>query len=478
MVFIYPLDTDLYGYFQSIYGYAVVLVPLFGLGIQGAIVKYYPIFVKKEKGSHFLSFTLMLTLTSTLIASLILGVLYYIFRPKLFVLFENFKLIDDHLIYIVGLGYIITFSSLFLYHAVVRYRIVVPDLINTVSLKFFLPVLILSIVFGWVERSWFLYIIICYFVLIGILLFAYVLKLDKHVWKVNIKSIEPTEYKGFGAFMLFSLLNGIGATLALRLDLNMIGAMLSVQAVAVYAIIMNISNVMEIPAKAINQIASPVISSSWANDKQSNIQDVYQKSSLFGLIGGLYLFLLLYFIWVDLLDLMPGKFGMELPTILMIFSLISFARIMDLASGINSVIISYSQQYKYHMYFLIILAVVNIILNYILIGKLGLVGAALSTSISYFLFNVLKYFFVKVRFGFYLSFDRHMYVVLIGIISFSILFILQLDFHPIINIIIKSCITTTVFGLLIYALNPGGEIRNIADEYIHKLAAMSKFKKL
>ena len=85
--------------------------------------------------------------------------------------------------------------------------------------------------------------------------------------------------------MGFAVLNGMGATFALRIDITMIGAMINVQAVAIYAIIITISNVMEIPSKALNQIASPVISSSWANNNKANIQDVYQKSSVFGLIS-------------------------------------------------------------------------------------------------------------------------------------------------------------------------------------------------
>lgn len=470
VIFVYPLESDLYGLFHSMYSYAVVLVPLFGLGIQGTIVKYYPIFAQKGKSDRFLSFTLWLTLFSSIGATIILGIIYYLFRSKLFLLFDNFKLIDDHLLYILGLGYILTFSSVILYHAVVRYRIVIPDLINTIGLKFFLPLLILAIYFGTLNKSWFLYICLIYFILVGLTLLIYVLKLDNHKWCGFSNNLERSEYRGFATFMIFSLLNGLGASLALRLDINMIGAMLNVQAVAVYAIILTISNVMEIPAKAINQIASPVVSTNWASKEKSNIQDVYQKSSLYGLIAGVYLFLILYFIWVDLLKLMPGKFGMDITSVLLIFSFLSFARIVDLVSGINSIIISYSKDYKFHMYFLIILAVVNLVLNYVFLKRFGLIGAAVATSISYVLFNVLKHYFVKLRFGFKLNFEKHLYILIAGSITFLILFLLPVNFHPILNIIIKCGITTISYGLMIYGTNPGGEIKKIVSGYLQKMS--------
>jgi O-antigen/teichoic acid export membrane protein len=460
---------DLYGLFQAIYGFSILLVPFLAFGIQGAIVKYYPIFTQKGLSNQFLSFTLALTTISIGISTLLLSLIYYVFKDTLFKLFDNFAEVDKNLFTILCLSYILTYSTVFFYHAVVRYRIVIPDIINTVGLKFFLPSLILITYLGFSNESWFLSIILIYFSLVALALFIYINKLDSHTWTFNRNILDRKEYASFFNFMGFSLLNGLGATLALRLDINMIYAMISKEAVAIYAIIITISNVMEIPAKALNQIASPVISSSWANDQHDNIQDVYQKSSLFGLIGGIFLFLVIYFIWVDIIQLMPGKLKLELGSILMIFSLLSFARITDLVTGVNSIIISYSKDYKFHMYFLIMLGVVNVILNYIFLKRFGLVGAAAATAISYILFNVLKHFFVKIKFGFDLKFGSHLYVVFSAFISFIIVYFLPLAFQPIINMIIKSMVTTLIFGTLIYLFNPGGEIQHLAKEYVLKL---------
>lgn len=470
VVFIYPLDGgDLYGFFQLMYGSAVLLVPFLAFGMQGAIVKFYPIFVQKQKDKQFLAFTFALTTISIILSTLVIGLVYTLFRNQLFSIFDNFSVIDENRYAILLMSYIVTYSTVFLYHAVVRYRIVIPDIINTVGLKFFLPSLVLAVYLGYINGNWFLPLILIYFSLVGAALFIYVLRLDTHEWKPDMSVLDKKGYRDFFGFMGFAVLNGLGATLALRLDITMIGAMLDVRAVAIYGIIMTISNVMEIPSKALNQIASPVISNDWANENRTNIQDVYQKSSLYGMVGGLYLFLIIYFLWVDILALMPGKFNVTLSTILTIFALLSFARITDLVTGVNSIIISYSKDYKYHMYFLVILGLANVLLNFIFIKQFGLVGAAAATSIAYVLFNALKHFFVKYRFGFDLKFGSHFWVLFCALISFFALYFTSFDLHPVLNIAIKSSITTIVFGSLIYITNPGGVWRNMLHEYLAKI---------
>lgn len=468
VIFIYNLDQLLYGTFQAIYGYAVLLVPFLSFGIQSAIVKFYPEFVLQNKASKFLVYTLILTTISVVASSIILLSIYFLFRAKFLIIFSNFAEIDKNLGYIILLSYILTYISIFHYHAVAKLRIVIPDMLVTLGLKLFLPILILMVYLGYWPRSWFMGSVLVYFCIVCIALFYYLNTLGPNTWKPDMALLDKSQFKEFRSFMGFAMLNGLGSTLALRLDIAMIAAMISLEAVAVYGIIMTISNVMEIPTKALNQISSPVISTSWSNGNHENIQDVYQKSSVYGLIGGLFLFLLLYFIWPDIILLMSGKDKFDLHTVLVVFSFLSIARIIDLVTGVNSIIISYSKDYKFHMYFLIVLGVVNFILNFLLLPKYGIMGAAIATAISYVIFNLIKYIFVQVRFGFRLHFGSHILIIASGLICFVLLSFVQPSFHPIVNLCLKSMTVASIYGLLMYFLNPGGEIKKIVAENLNK----------
>jgi O-antigen/teichoic acid export membrane protein len=476
VIFIYNLDQLLYGTFQAIYGYAVLLVPFLSFGIQSAIIKFYPEMVKQNKASRFLVFTLILTTISVMASTIILLCVYFFMRSWLAGIFPNFKVVDENLLYIFLLSYLITFTSIFHYHAVAKFRIVIPDLLVTLGLKLFLPLLILLVYFGFWPRPWFIYAILVYFSIVCLALFYYLNMLGANRWKPDLALLDKSQFKEFKSFMGFATLNGLGASLALRLDIAMITAMISLEAVAIYGIIMTISNVMEIPAKALNQISSPVISTSWTNGNHENIQDVYQKSSVYGLIGGLFLFLLLYFIWPDIIQLMSGKNKFDLHTVLMVFSFLSIARIIDLVTGVNSIIISYSKDYKFHMYFLLVLGGLNFILNFLLLPKYGIIGAAIATAISYVIFNVIKYVFVQVRFGFRLHFRSHILIIASGLFCFVVLSLVNTTFHPIVNLCLKSIIIATIYGLLMYFLNPGGEIRQIVYENLNKLPFIRRIR--
>jgi O-antigen/teichoic acid export membrane protein len=477
VIFIYPLEKDLNGYFQYLFSAASLLVPILGLGIHAAIVKYYPVFVQKQRQDHFLSFTLSLATLAAIGTTLILAIIYRFSEGVFAYILPNYGFIKDNITQVLILSYLLLYASIFFFHATVRYRIVIPDIIYTLALKLFLPVLVLMVFWGWIDRAYFAYVVLMYFFIVMILLAVYLFYLDKHSLRPSWDVLDRKEYKGFFSFMGFAFLNGLGATLALRLDIIMIAGMINTHAVYIYTTIMTISNVIEIPAKALNQIASPVISNSWTQGDTQNIKDIYQQSSVYGWIGGLFLFLLLFFIWGDLLHLMPAKFDINLPEVLTIFALLSAARIMDLVTGVNSVIISYSESFRFHMYFLLAMGGINIILNYFFITKYGVVGAAMATFVAYIVFNILKHLLLKYRYGFFIAWKDHYRILGVGIIVFGIMYLLQVSFHPIFNIIIRSSLTSILFFSLIYWVNPGGDIRNIVKGFLDKYSwVLSKVK--
>jgi len=467
VIFIHSLDKEIYGYFQFLHGSATLLLPILGLGIHGAVIRYAPIFEKKNASPHFLAFTLVITTICAFFSLIFISGLYYIFYPYLHVFFKNFKETVENKYIILSLALIFLYTTIFISFAASRYRIVVPDLINNLSLKIFLPVLILLYYFKYITESMFVYSVIVYFILIAIVLFIYVFNLSSHDHRPKLNTLQSGEYKGLFGFMLFSSLNGLGANLAIRMDVVMIGLMISKEAVGIYYIIQVISNVMEIPNKAINQIASPVIAKSWVDEDKTNIQDIYQKSSVYGSIIAVFLFLMIYVIWPDIIALMPkGKDGLTLELALSIFTFLGLAKIVDIVTGVNSIIISYSKYYKFHMYFLVILGLLNLVLNYIFLTEYGLVGAAMATFAAILLFNILKHTFVYFKFGFTLDKLPLLYIVGIGTFVFGVMYFLNLTFHPVVNILMKVIILALLFAPLVWYVNPGGVIRSQVQDLL------------
>jgi O-antigen/teichoic acid export membrane protein len=93
---------------------------------------------------------------------------------------------------------------------------------------------------------------------------------------------------------------------------------------------------------------------------------------------------------------------------------LGIAKLVDMATGLNSQIIGYSKYYKFNFYALIILGLSNAILNYFLIHQTGVSGAALATLISLTLFNMAKLLYVKKKFGIWPFTIQDLYIVILA----------------------------------------------------------------
>ncbi|MCB9310308.1 MAG: polysaccharide biosynthesis C-terminal domain-containing protein [Lewinellaceae bacterium] len=474
LVFIYPYNFEYYSIFQAIFSNAYIILPFLGLGINGAIIKFYPIFREKSLDKELLPFFLLLASITTIVGTLILGLIYVSFKSALFHIFPNLHKVESHWLMIIVMAWILNFSIIFLYYCNAKLRIVIPDLLYNASLKFVLPILILLSYLWSVSLDTFKTWILIYYVLILVLLIVYAINLDSIKWKVP-KSLDKSLKQSILNFMGYSTLNGLGATLALRIDMVMIGAMLNLESVGVYAYLLTISNVMDLPSKSLNQISAPVISKNWTENDIKNIQDVYTKSAILGGAISMGLFLLIYAVWPYVLDLIPsGKIPEGLLNTGIILLILGMARVIDIITGVNNLILSYSKLYKYNLYFLLFLAAINITMNYFLIKDYGMVGAATSTLVSYFIYNVIKYIFVRHNFGFKLPLNPIAGMMLWFSACIILMSKVHLSFHPILNIMIIGTFISILFGIGIWILNPYNLIQDLVKDTLKNLNIFQK----
>jgi O-antigen/teichoic acid export membrane protein len=472
VILIYPLDREAYGYFQFIFSSATLLVPILGLGLYGFIVQYGPFLEQKKLKSYLLSFSLRLMMICIVVMSTVVYFLYPLLEPTLYKFFKNFSDIYNNIdaIYLVSILLIIcgVMSSV----AASYYRIVLPDIIQNLLLKFLLPIAIFCFANKYLELVDFKWMIVGFYALVALGLFYYVTTLTKHKWGSIWDRFTKVEYVEMGKYIGFVSINSVGAQLALKLDNSMIGSMISIAAVGSFSLIMTISNVIDIPTKALYGISSPIISSSWANHNTQNIQSIYAKSSLYGCIIGIFLFQLIYHIWPEIIAIMPGdKGGLTVELATSVFLCLGLAKIINISAGVNNLIILFSKDYKYQMYFYLLLALLNIGFNYLFIEMYGILGAAIATLISLFVFNVVQSAFVYFKFGFFLDIRNMFVVIAYAIALFFIYSMISLPFHPFINMVVKGIIITISYMILMWRLNPGGELRSEIRQSLTKAKA-------
>lgn len=395
-LFIYKLDEEIYGFAQFIYSSAFFLTPFASLGVVACAIKFYPGF--SDQKERFLNSLLLILM----IISLVFSALFVFGANPIYAFLESTGVDEQGLIrqyswVIVPIAVILNVNILLTSQAANMRRIVVPELINNLGYKIVLPIIVLLAYVGYVDRQEVAIGILGFFLLVFVLMLVYLMSLSAINLRAGLLNVFTSKQKtDFAKYALFSGLNNMGSSLALRIDVIMVTTIVGFEAAGIYGILMFLANVIEIPRKAINKIAGPIISEAWTKHDYDELKLIYKKSSINLLLIGIPIFLAIWFSlpFLDVISAGEDRFVLAK----FVFLFLGLGKLFDMLMSVNSELIIYSEKYKYNLVFLILLGLVNVALNLYLIKGYGIMGAALATCISYFLFNVVKFLFIWLSF--------------------------------------------------------------------------------
>ncbi|WP_374165855.1 polysaccharide biosynthesis C-terminal domain-containing protein [Arcticibacter sp. MXS-1] len=147
---------------------------------------------------------------------------------------------------------------------------------------------------------------------------------------------------------------------------------------------------------------------------------------------------------------------------------VSLGGLIDMATGMNGMILATSKYYKYDTYFFLGLIFLTVAANYVFIPKWGITGAAAASALTTLLFNLYRYLFIWKKFGLQ-PFDlKNFYILAVGL---SILFLVQyLPVMPLLaDIVIRSGLITLAYTGLLYMLHIVPEMNETIDGVLGKV---------
>ena len=198
----------------------------------------------------------------------------------------------------------------------------------------------------------------------------------------------------------FNILVVLGNMLAQRVDMLLIVPLTKqFGEAAVFGFGFFISEAIDVPRKALGTISSPLISQSLKENNIAHVLEIYRKTALLQLISGAYL---LIGVWVcadSLFDMMPQN-GDVYRAGKNIILILGIARLIDMATGVNGEIITYSKYYRFNFVSLVVMAILNVVLNFVFVPKQGLGWGITGLSNSHIDFGFDCQF---MAIGFYLS---------------------------------------------------------------------------
>jgi O-antigen/teichoic acid export membrane protein len=182
---------------------------------------------------------------------------------------------------------------------------------------------------------------------------------------------------------------------------------------AIFTIATYVVTLMEIPQRSMNSVTIPVLAEAWKNKDLPHIKRIYQKSVTNLLVVGLMMFGL---IWLNLHNI--GSFlGKNFSGIESVILLMGIGKLIDLGTGANSQIIGTSNFWRVDFTTNVIYTIVALPMNYLLITKFGLIGAAYSTVIALTFYNCLRYGFLWFKFGMQPYTVKDLWAILIVVIA-------------------------------------------------------------
>ncbi|NNE27780.1 MAG: oligosaccharide flippase family protein [Saprospiraceae bacterium] len=471
VLFIYPLNDELYGFAQWVYSTIILLAPLASFGISSVVLKFYPVFKSKvDKANHgFLNLILLIFSASYLVFL----ICWFAFKPFLLQGFEYLNMdgsaIVKHEWYLLALVYLLVAVMTATNHSANHLRIVVPNIVHQLGFKLLIPLIVLMSTLINITEQHMAFYILLFYGLVLLILTIYLKSIGAlHFGKIKRPSNEFS-FKSIFYFGGFSSLNSLGSSLAFRLDTIMIPFLENMLSNGYYNKIAFMSNTLEMPYRAINQIAAPIISKAWNDNDISELKTVYRKSSTNLFLVGAALFTLIWYVLDDLIAISidPNSF----PFARDIFLFLALGKLFDMLTSVNSQIIIYSKSYKYNLAFLLILGVSNIFLNYYLIRTLeyGIVGAAMATALSLFIFNFAKLVFIYFKFGLHpFSVSTLKTLLLLGLLILVYFYFPEIEV-AIFALILKGIFVTLVFSLVTYYWNISKDINDTILNLISRL---------
>jgi O-antigen/teichoic acid export membrane protein len=454
VIFIYPIiDTKSLGIIQFSLNTAILFAPLAGFASSLTAIQYYPHF--KDERNKDNGFLFILT-CATFGLSIVFISLIYLFRQPISGYFGDDKQhFLDTLPYILCFTVIIALSNLYHSYAALSNRIVVPAILQNLWIKIAQPILVLLFAYGIISFAG-VYkglAVALFIMLIGLI--AYIGFLKQLHLKPNFSKLTPQFAWQMLGYSGFNILVSLGGLLAQRVDMLLV-APLTKQfgSVSVFNFGFVISEAIDVPRKALAGIAAPMISQSMKNGNIKHVEEIYRKSALLQMVAGVFLLAGIWACADALFDLMP-KNGDEYRAGKNVILLLGLSRIVDMATGTNAEIITYSQYYRFNFISLATMAVMNVTLNFWLVPIMGIAGSALATLISITLVNIWRLIYIYQKIKIQPLDSKMLLVIVIGLVAWLAGHYTPSLFHPILTIFLKGMAVSVVYllGILLFRIS-------------------------
>ncbi len=394
-IYLYPriLEPEQYGLTRLLLSVSFLFTQFAHLGIHNITIKYFPYFQSKEQKHHgFFFFVLIVPLIGFLLFLLI----FTGFKSVIVGYYDTpgASLFVDYYWYVAPMVFAVLYTIVLDSYIRALYNSIPGSVVTELLNRTAAIVLLILYSLDYLDFRVFMIGFTASYLLQPVVLIGYIISIGELRIRVSmdfLKKVPGRELVSYGSFVI---LGGVSSILVNNIDVIMLGSLAGLEDTAIYAIAFYIGSVIMVPKKAIAKIAPTLIAKQLKENDLKEVEKVYKQSSINQLIVGSLIFI---GIWANLDNLFMILTDDYIGGGLVIL-IIGAAKLVDMATGINGVIIINSRHYRFDLYSTLFLILFSVYTNYLLIPLYGIEGAAMATFVSVFIYNALKCIYVWYRF--------------------------------------------------------------------------------
>lgn len=452
VLLLYPnfMQPEYYGLVSYLLTAGNLVWPIMALGGHNTLIKFFSSYTSKQDQDRLLSLVLIIPLVSGSILGM-LGIYFYDYILSYFEGENNLIQPYAWLIFVIAIS--TAYFEVFFSWNKIFLKSTFGNLMKEVLHRIGIFILLMLLYFKLIQIEFFIYASAGIYLLRTLVMMysAFRIYLPNFEFRFPNRKWEIIKY----AFLIF-VAGTVGVAL-FDLDKFMIEHFLPIENVAVYGIAIYIAAVIAVPYRAMQQITNPITANFINLNKKQELTDLYKRTSLtLMLVSGL-IFILIMGNIHQLYALIPETYRAGVQIVF----LISVVKLYDAVLGNNVSILFNSNYYHFVLYSGVILAISAFLLNVWLIPLYGIYGAAYATFAAFFMYNSIKLLFVYLKFKIQPFTAKSAVLLLIIIVYLVAFYFWDFQFHPVVNIILKSILIAVSYVFLVFIFRLSEDVNTL-----------------
>jgi O-antigen/teichoic acid export membrane protein len=439
----YLLPVQYYGFIKNITNQALTFSYFLLIGVPSTLIVYIHKYQKDAgKRKALIGFSFLIPI----ITSTVFFIIYNALRNPIINHYQPIdRSINDQYFYLLPV-FVLLLSLVTLFESYLnsQMRVALSSFMQAILIRVLTLILLVLTGYNIISTNTFFYgMVLMYTIPIFAMWCIAKYKTDNFSISLNWQVFEKKERKELLHFAWYHLLLSASLTLLGTLDANMLAfySHQGISDVGIYANAVFIISLFSIPYRSMSVAVFSSLTQAYHANEMEKVNDIYNRASNNILFATVAMGILIALNLDNAVAILPSAYSALKPLVLILM----LGRLVDMATGLNSEIMSISKHYK--SFFLLSLALVLMILifNRISIPLYGVYGAAWATSIALCIFNIGKYLLVKRKLQL-VPFTKNSFLTIIcGILIVVVFQFIPTIINVYIDLVLRSLIGITLF---------------------------------